>query len=182
MRPFDAASLVLGAALVVLGVVLLAGRQLGLQIDFLSWPFFVIVPGILLFVLAASVRPASAALMIPASIVTMTGLLLLYQNTTGHWESWAYAWTLVTPTAVGIGLVLGGLVGERPHQVAVGRRLITVGLVLFLAGGVFFEAILNISGRNLGRLLFPALLIGLGIVLLVTNLFRGRSSRPDVAA
>lgn len=173
-------SLLLGATLVVLGVVLLASRQLGLQIDFIAWPFFVIGPGLLLFVLAVSMRPAGAALMIPASMVTMIGLLLLYQNTTGHWESWAYAWTLVTPTAVGIGLVLGGLLENRPRQTAAGRRVTTIGLILFLAGGVFFEAILNISGRNLGRLLFPALLIGLGLILLITNLFAGRSARPDV--
>ena len=34
-------------------------------------------------------------------VVTTVGLVLLYQNTTGRWESWAYAWALVGPAASG---------------------------------------------------------------------------------
>ena len=46
---------------------------------------------------------------IAGSIVTTVGSVLLYQQTTGHWESWAYAWALVGPGAAGLGMLVYGL-------------------------------------------------------------------------
>lgn len=48
---------------------------------------------------------SAAGLTIPGSIITTIGLLLLYQETFDHFESWAYAWALI-PTAVGVGIVI----------------------------------------------------------------------------
>ena len=47
--------------------------------------------------------------------VVYIGLLLFYQNTFNHFESWAYAWALI-PFAVGIGLVINGTWSEQPAR------------------------------------------------------------------
>ena len=47
-------------------------------------------------------------MVVGGTVATTVGLVLLYQNNTGHWESWAYAWALVGPAASGLGLALWG--------------------------------------------------------------------------
>ncbi len=105
----------------------------------------------------------------------MVGLLLLYQHTTDHWESWAYAWALVIPTSIGLGhMIYGALKGRRP-LVTTGVRLATLGIGLFLAGAVFFEAVIGISGVRWSGIGWPLVLIGVGLVLLLRGLWFGRS-------
>src|SRR4030042_1468306 len=101
-------SAVLGRALVAVGALLLVGQVLDIDLWGFVWPLVVLVPGVVLFVAMASGGASTAALAIPASIVTMTGLLLLYQSLTGHWESWAYAWSLIFPVSFGVGLIVAG--------------------------------------------------------------------------
>src|SRR5579864_1938921 len=102
--PFSRPSSTLGLLLVLLGVLLLIGQLAQIDIGHYGWPFFVIVPGIVLLVLALSARGAvSEGLAILGSVLTISGLILLYQNATDHFESWAYACALVFPGAIGIG-------------------------------------------------------------------------------
>src|SRR5205807_5797599 len=93
-------------------------------------------------------RNATAIL---GSIITVTGLILPYQNATDHFESWAYAWTLIFPGAVGVGMILYGLVAGRPGNVRAGTRLVGISLVLFLLGVAFFEGVIGIGGYQFGR-------------------------------
>ena len=58
--------------------------------------------------------PRGLGFAIAGTIVTTIGFLLLYQDSTGHWESWAYAWALLT-LAAGLGTLIYGL--------AIGRRV-----------------------------------------------------------
>jgi len=168
----------LGLALVALGIVVLLARLVPIDLASVGWPFFVIIPGAVLLVLALLGRGgASLGLALLGSIVTMTGLLLLYQDETGHYESWAYAWTLVAPTALGIGLILHGWRAGRQDLMRSGGLTAGSGIVLFLLGGIFFEVIIRISGREfdpLFRVLFPVLLIGLGLLLLAANALPAR--------
>ncbi len=167
-------SVVLGLALVALGAVFLLGQVFDVRFDF-TWPFFIIIPGGLLFLVAVTGGGGAAALAIPASITTAAGLLLLYQDSTGHWESWAYAWALVAPGAVGVGQMAYGWLTGRRGIVLIGSRVAAIGAVLFLVGGVFFEGILGISGRDFGvagRIGLPAVLIALGVLLLLANVLR----------
>ena len=174
----DVGALVAGVALIGLGALFLIGQLLPLDLGRYFWPFLIIVPGALLFLLALT-RPGanSEGLAIAGSIVTMVGLLLLYQNSTGHWASWAYAWALVAPTSVGLGLIVYGAFKGRGGLVASGLRLAGIGGAIFLAGAVFFELVLGISGLGLGSLGWPLLLIGLGVLLLLRALLR----RADLA-
>lgn len=161
-------NVVLGVALIGVGGLALLGELFGLHLGRFLWPFFVIVPGALMFVLGlTSVQRGGEALTIPGAIITIAGLLLLYGSVTRHWESWAYSWALIAPAGPGVGLVAHGLLKSRPDHVRAGKGLIWVGLALFVAFGVFFELILGISGWGLGRFAWAVVLIGLGVALLL---------------
>jgi hypothetical protein len=136
-----------------------------------GWPFFIIVPGLLLLAAGLTTRVA-AVLSVAGSVVTMSGLLLLVQNTFDLFATWAYAWTLVAVVAPGIGLFLhGALAGQRRIREA-GVWLTGSGAAIFLVGAVSFEGIIHLSGLDLGpagRLLLPVILITFGVCLLAWN-------------
>src|SRR5437016_13405203 len=99
-------SMVLGGLLVLIGAILLAGQFVRVDIGHYGWPFFVIAPGILILFVALSARGAvSEGLAIFGSIVTVSGLILLVQDATDHYESWAYAWTVIYLRAIGFGMI-----------------------------------------------------------------------------
>ena len=92
----------------VLGALLLAGQLAGIGIDDIGWPIWVIGVGVVIFVIGLLVAKEQG-MVIGGTIVTTVGLVLLYQDQTDRWESWAYAWALVGPAASGLGLALWGL-------------------------------------------------------------------------
>src|SRR5919109_2521187 len=98
----------LGIGFIVVGLALLAVQLLDIDVGEVGWPLFVIVPGVVLLVIGLLGRGA-AGMAIGGCVVTAVGLLLLYQNASDHWESWAYAWALVGPGAFGLGLTVAGL-------------------------------------------------------------------------
>ncbi len=176
--PRPSTSTILGALLVLLGLVWLAAQFLNVDVGRFGWPFFVIIPGIVVIALAL-VTPdrGGLGLAILGSILTVNGVLLLYQNSTNHWESWAYAWALVFPGSIGLGQILFGASTGRRDLVRTGTRVLTAGLTLFLVGAVFFEGVIGISGRQFGRVTgvtFAAILIGFGVILLLANLVSAR--------
>jgi len=171
--PSNATNLAAGVSLVVVGILLLVGRILGISLGRFLWPFYIIVPGVLLFVFALTTGDSGEGLAIAGSIVTMVGLVLLYQNTTGHWQSWAYAWALVAPTSIGLGQMVYGSLKGREHVVKSGLGLARVGGIIFVVAALFFELVIGISG--FGSIGWPVLLIGAGVLLLLRNLLSGRS-------
>lgn len=147
-----------GAALVLIGAIALVSQFGGLLVA-AGWPFFVIVPGAILLVAGLN-NPHSPgeALAYLGSMAAMTGLLLLYQNTTGHWSSWAYAWALLSPTAAGLGAWAYGARNGRPEMVENGQRMVRYGLLLFAAGLLLFEFIFGMSGFRAAPLSLLALM------------------------
>lgn len=166
-------NVLIGIVLVGLGALFLLGQLFGFSMMQFLWPFFVIVPGLLFFVGMVLGGKQAGPLAIPGSIVTMTGLLLLYQSVTGHWESWSYAWALVFPTSVGVGLLINGAWSDIERLRQTGMKWITGGLVVFLLAGIFFELLIGISGGLVSDVVWPALLILLGVYLLVRRAHRG---------
>ncbi|HRQ38745.1 MAG TPA: hypothetical protein PLD25_12630 [Chloroflexota bacterium] len=161
---------VFGAALIVLGIVFLVGELFDIAVGQYIWPFFVIVPGIMLFLGALMLdEEVGQAVAMVSGIVTMVGLILLVQSITDAWASWAYTWALVAPTGVGIGLWLFGSVKERADLQKSGRDLVKVGLGIFVVAAIFFELVIGINGFGVGAYALPLLLIGLGFVLLLRN-------------
>ncbi|NLD42351.1 MAG: hypothetical protein GX657_02535 [Chloroflexi bacterium] len=170
-----------GLGLIALGLLTLVFQLLHIDFWSYAWPLFIMVPGLLFFVGMLSRGREAGGLAIPGTILTMLGLLFFYQMVFNQWQSWAYAWALLWPTAVGIGLVIQGLWSERAPLVESGKRLIRLGLWILLGGIVFFEGILGIGGwglaaRGLGAYLLPILLVAVGVGLLVRSLIRSRGT------
>lgn len=165
----------LGALFVVLGGLALGGRALGYDVLALGWPLFVIVPGVALFMGAvATGGRAGSALAVPGGIVTMTGLVLAVQNATDLWATWAYAWALVAPGGVGVGLLAYGLLTGQPEFSRAGLPILATGLALFLCFAVFFEGVLGLSGTAIigADTLLAGGLVALGALILLGSLRR----------
>jgi hypothetical protein len=170
--------MVLGVVLVAVGVLAIAGRSLGFNAFEVGWPLLVIVPGLVMFAAAISTGGrAGSALAVPGGIVTMTGFVLAIQNSTGLWATWAYAWALVAPGGVGIGLVVYGVLTGQREFIRAGLPVLATGLALFLAFGIFFEGVIGLSGTAIvgAETLLAGGLVLLGAVLLIGGMRRSRS-------
>jgi hypothetical protein len=167
----------LGVLLIVLGVLFFVGQAVGFDLGRVGWPFFVIIPGLAVSGAGLAVGGPTGERITPlGAALTMTGLILLYQNTADHFESWAYAWALVFPTSTGLGQMIYGSLKERKDMVVTGGRSALIGVVLFVAGTFFFELVVGIGGFGLGLGSFglPLGLVIVGIVLLVGGLLYRR--------
>lgn len=135
-----------------------------------DWPFWVIGPG-LIFIFAGLISGVFD-LMIPGSIISGIGLILYYNNATGDWQSWAYAWALII-VFVGIGVFLANLFkGNFRTAVDEGGPPFMTGLILFLIFGSIFRATFGQSPL-LGDY-WPVLLIAVGVWMLIRPFFRPR--------
>jgi hypothetical protein len=121
-------------------------------------------PGLALLYFARLGRENARSFAIPGSVIAGTGAILFYQNLTGHWESWAYAWTLY-PVFIGLGLLYIGTRAGDEQALDRGRAAIRWGALGFLVMAAFFEFIVFDRG-GIGSWLLPLALIGAGIFLL----------------
>ena len=161
---------ILGGILIVLGLLFFGAQQLNIDLSE-AWPLYVIAPGVALVALGLTQRHGSG-LTIFGSIVTMVGLVLLYQNSTDRWESWAYAWALVGPGGSGIGMLLYGTRSGDRKMARDGFWTILVAIGIFAVGLVFFEGLLGISGERLPlpNWVLPVAVILIGILVLIRGL------------
>ncbi len=163
--------LVLGLLLILLGIWFLAARfypQLDtwIHLEF-TWPMIVIFVGA--FLLAMGLFVGAPGMAVPACIVSGIGGILYWQNLTGRWETWSFAWALI-PGFVGVGILLSALLGgEERKDISGGFGLIFISLILFIVFGNIFGQ-LGVLGQY-----WPVLLILLGIWMLVRSFFRRRS-------
>ena len=171
---------VLGILLVLFGVLFFAGQWFDIDVGQYLWPFLIIVPGVLLLLGGlVSARGEGGAMLPVGSAVTTVGLILLFQTITTLWASWAYIWALI-PAAVGLGLTAQGALHGDAEAAQSGPRLLTIGLVLFALGALFFEGIVGLNGFGLrfgwAANYWPLLLVGLGVLLLIRNFFGGEEA------
>lgn len=172
-------TVVLGIALVVIGVLALLGRYLSIDILGLGWPLFVLLPGIVLFAGGVAVGGrAGLGLAIPGGIVSMVGIVLSVQAATGLWATWAYAWALVAPGGVGLAFVLYGALTGQGDLIRNGFPILLTGLGLFAVFGLFFEGLLHLSGPAfpLAEPILATSLVVLGAAIVVFGLL-GRRDR-----
>lgn len=107
-------------------------------------------------------------LMIPAIIVGANGLLFQFCALTGWWEVWAVLWA-IEPLSVGVALLVVN-VAKRQTGLLIG------GLILCGVGAISMIGMTAILPEWwLLNLLGPALLVGTGFLLLLTN------ARPRMA-
>ena len=169
----------LGIMLLFLGLLFLIGPVMGGGFWAAAWPFAIIIPGLLFFVGMMMGGKSAGRLAIPGSIITTIGLLMLYQNSFKHFESWAYAWALI-PTAVGVGLTIDGLWSEQAELLKRGKGMMGFGLIMLLVGYLFFEFVLPMSGLGrwvAGGVVGPLVLVVLGLFLLYRHLAQSRNEQ-----
>ncbi|MEX1247997.1 MAG: hypothetical protein WEA61_05900 [Anaerolineales bacterium] len=170
-------SLVGGLLLVGFGLLaLLAQLVQGWDFWGTYWPFIIIGFGALFFVIMLASGKSAAPLAIPGSIFAGIGLVLFLQVLTGHWASWAYGWTLIL-VMVGVGIYIMGMWSNEEDHHDAGRRVMGIGLMMFILFGAFFEMIFN--SMPFAQLVFPIALIVLGGYLIVTRLVLARSQKVD---
>ena len=167
----------LGIVFVVVGLFFLLVRLVNVDLGAYGWPLFIVIPGLTLLIVGFVSLGTGAA--IPGGILTMVGLVLAYQNSSGNWASWVYVWPLVAPGGVGVGLFLQGMRDRNQGLIKQGRSLIVIAFLIFMIGFVFFESILHLTGTDyglFGKVALPGLLVIIGIALLVRSLQRSRSA------
>jgi hypothetical protein len=135
-----------------------------------QWPWWVIGVGLLFLIMAVVLR--APGMLVPASIIAGIGAILYYQNSTGDWDSWAYAWALI-PGFAGVGVILMGLFeGRFLHGLKEGLGAILFSLFMFGIFGAF------LGGPAILSQLWPILLIGAGLWILLSG--RRRPPKPAV--
>jgi hypothetical protein len=159
-----------GLILVAVGVVALLARQAGLEFGTLfdhGWPLFIIVPGVVLLAAAFVPSPPDGlGFAVAGSVVTAVGAILLYQQASGNWESWAYMWALI-PLAAGIAIALYGSLTGLHDLVGTGMRLMAVAGVLFLIGSWYFTTVFETGESPIDlESWWPVLLVGVGALVL----------------
>lgn len=168
-------NLAFGLILLLVGGFFLAAQffpQLSqiIRVDY-AWPLWVVGVGLVFLVMAVAVRAPGLA--VPASIVAGIGAILYYQNSTGAWGSWAYAWTLI-PGFVGVGVIIMNLLeGRLGRGLREGLGPIFVSLIMF---GIFSSFL---GGPTALNQLWPILLIALGAWIMLRGTLRRRTGiRP----
>ena len=146
-----------GIILLGLGAAFLLNQFFPALFNWFSWPWIMIVIGIL-FATAALINRVGG-LMVPGVILIGVGGIFLYQVQTDNPSMWSYAWGLMLAFA-GLGIIIGGLID---YHMRPARRY---GAVMVVAGLVFF-AIFGAFDIDPGILRFwPVLLILFGLWVL----------------
>jgi hypothetical protein len=161
-----------GLILILLGAWFLAVQfvpQLNAWADG-NWTLFIIGAGVIFLIF--SVLNNIPGLSIPAFIIGGIGGLLYYQNVTGDWESWAYAWTLI-PGFVGLGLLFYSIQTRDKGSSQAAFILLFISTVFFAVFGSF------LGGPKEIIQYWPALLIISGFWQMSRALFGKRKDKPE---
>lgn len=159
-----------GIILILIGLALLVielvpGLSDLFTIEF-TWPLIIVGIGVILLLMGLGFN--EPGFIIPATITGGIGALLYYQNTTGDWGSWAYAWTLI-PGFIGLGLVLYALWERKGgDELQTGIVMLVVSALAFMIFGSFLGPF-DVLGQ-----FWPVLLVLLGFYLLYSGLVRRR--------
>lgn len=172
----DRGILYVGILLVVLGAFFLVAQvtnrwdmPFGLRLGWGGlWPVLIIIVGLAFWLpifLWWERKEQIAGLAVPGTIILVNGLLLLYQNTTGDWKSWAYAWAL-EPVAVALGLLALYFLTAKPRGLLIAVLIVGgVGVFFFVIFGAIFGGVIGLLG--------PLVLIAIGLLIIFQGL-RGR--------
>jgi hypothetical protein len=163
----------LGIALIAFGLILFLFQMTGF--DLFSgrsfWPLFIIIPGAILLAVASFEETLSIALAPVGMMITLTGCVLAYQNWADHYQSWAYAWIITGPFALGAGLAWHGRMHGDEGTLRRGHRIAALSLPFFLGAAVIFELVFNISGYGLSVDLPWGILISVALIAIGGGLF-----------
>jgi len=124
-----------------------------------SWPWAVVMIGILLVALSAVTGVPE--LVIPAVLAGGIGGILVYQELINNFFSWSYLWTLF-PGFIGVGILISRVLrGNKPLKYNDVFTLLVISLMMLAVLGSFF-GILGLAGPY-----WSAYLVCLGLLLLI---------------
>lgn len=156
-------SLIGGLILIGLGLLFLVNIFIPV-----TWPIAITGLGIAMLVWAVQARDRHGEGMALSGLLTMTiGLILLYQNATGHWESWYFLWPLLF-AAVGGGMLLNRQLADNRYGGSRYQRVSWAFIALGIAGAVvlwFFRA----------QLSWPSIIWGMGAMFSLAAIAGGLS-------
>lgn len=154
--------------LVGAGVAILLANLFHIHLIDILWPAFVIGPGLLMLWPAYQSTPESRSawsfLAIPGAMAVALGVLLFLMNLVDHFESMAYAWTLVL-AAGAQGYAYMKRFEESGQAADKAYRFVRTMLLAFMGLATVFELFIF---RSLGDW-WPLLLIGLGAYMYVKS-------------
>ena len=154
-------SLLQGIALIALGTLFLLSNFTELRAREL-WPLFVLSPGLYFFLVFLMDRTNYGVLM-PATVLTVTGLLFFYCAFEG-WYLMRMLWPLFI-IGPGLGFLLMYILGKKE------KGLLIPGAILSGIGGIF------LLGFTESEYLWPVILIAIGVFLLLRS---KRSDQPTI--
>ncbi|MCE5222611.1 hypothetical protein LLG10_00255 [bacterium] len=132
-------SIIPGLLLIATGLFIFFYQWQGWSLSWLSWPYYLILPGIFMIILSwFNEGDTGEGFSIFGFILTTIGGILCFQNQTNLWETWAYMWTLI-PLSVGLGQILHALIFPNPNKTREGFRTFRTGLILFIIFAIGFE-------------------------------------------
>jgi len=171
-------ALVVGVILISLGALSLLERLFkGTSFWGWVWPIMIMGFGALFFVGMFIFGKSFSWMAIPGSIVTTNGIMLFLQNLTGRWETWSYSWTIIL-ISVGLGIFIMGTWEGNLSRKKAGRKVMEIGLIMFVIFGAFFEIIFSFGVSEGWRtFMFPIALLILGSYLVFKQL--GLNTRKD---
>ncbi len=164
-----------GLILILLGVWFLAVQLVPQLKAWAAGQWSLVIIGVGVIFLLASILSNIPGLSIPAFIVGGIGGLLYYQNVTGDWASWAYAWTLI-PGFVGLGLLFYSIQARDKGTGSAGFVLLFISAALFFTFGSFLGVPKQIIQY------WPILLIILGANSIVKAIFGSKKKQITEAA
>lgn len=146
----------IGIGLILLALTIYSRGEINLALPLV----FLVLGGVFLLVIfyLQQKRPWATFLFIPAALLIAFGIIFLFNQLTGDWTAWAYAWLLLV-SAIGIGMILT----NRTQFMSPTVNLVGWGLTL---GGVTFFAIFGvIAGGLFIKIIAPILLVLAGLSL-----------------
>ncbi|MBU3196196.1 LiaI-LiaF-like domain-containing protein [Clostridium algidicarnis] len=160
-------NIIFGIILILLGLSALINRIF--FIDILSfrnlWPLFLLVPGILFEVKYFETRK-DPGMLVPGGILTTLGTLFLIENISSfHLKK--YIWPLY-PLSVAIGLFQLYWFGNREKGLLIPIFILTIVSVMSILNQVFNKFFYWMDYK----LLFPIILIGIGLYVLFNEMKR----------
>ncbi len=176
-------AIVFGAIILVVGLLALLEQAFQVNVWGYGWALFLFLPGLFLLVVMLTGR-GSGRLALPACILMVVGLVFLVQGVLDRYDTWAYAWALVFPTSIGIGHYIEGWWSNLPALRRRGQQETLIGLAVFIVLAAFFELVVNrdLLTADAAALLFPILLIVVGIGLIVSRLFNWPAATPGASS
>jgi cytochrome bd-type quinol oxidase subunit 2 len=172
MNHINKSHLTTGVILVLVGAIFLALEVVpnlrAMVQQWYDWPMIIVAVGAVIFVSGLIMQnPESAS---SGTFIAGLGGLLYWQNATGNWGSWAWAWALL-PGFAAVGELLTPLFGARDGK-AVKRGIngVVVSAILFLIFGSF------LGGFDLLGPYWPLLLVAAGVLVLVNGLLNRSGS------